>query len=218
MQSARLPVFTKSWLALVLAAFVLEVVLFAVFTTLPVSPSDANSLLNSTQGMLNRIGQESFAMKTLDIFANNVRIAAVEFVPGVGWYLFYLATSATSQILSALSVSTGIPSSFILLTLFISPHAWVELLAYAIAVAESVLLVVALTRRTVRAELSRAAASLILAALMLVFAAFLETITLELDLYGIVVAWAVVIVAAYPAYRIFRLLGPRKPASPRLYV
>jgi len=183
--------FDRRWLTLVLATFVFEVALFAVVSNVPLSPSDANSLLNDTRAILSQIENEPLMFNALDIFANNALIAVFEFVPFLGWIRFVEVTILTGQVISALASSSGVPASILLITTFLSPHSWVELMAYAVAIAESILMVYSAFAKRLKEELSRAAASFALVILMLMVAALLEAITVQYSIEGFVYAWAV---------------------------
>jgi uncharacterized membrane protein SpoIIM required for sporulation len=217
MEPARKPLFDVSWLKVVMVIFILEVALFAALSFVTLPADQANSLLNDTQGLVSQLQNDTLISKTVDIFVNNVRIALEEFVPGLGWYLFFGVTLTTGQIYSALGSSSGFPAAFLLITTFLSPHAWFELAAYAIAVAESVLLVVAVFRRSLRFEVRRAADAVLLVVSMLFFAAFLEAISIEYSFEGFAYGWAVVVVFAIPVYWLFRS-SRRRPVAPPTYV
>jgi uncharacterized membrane protein SpoIIM required for sporulation len=206
MEPARKPLFDRSWLKVVVVIFVLEVALFAALSFVTLPADQANSLLNDTQGLVSQMQNDSLISKTIDIFVNNVRIALEEFVPGFGWYLFFGVTVTTGQIYSALGSSSGVPAALLLITTFLSPHSWFELAAYAVALAESFFLVNAAVRRRLRAEVPRAASAVLLVVFMLFFAAFLEAISIEYSFEGFAYAWAVVVVAAFPLYWLFRNL------------
>jgi uncharacterized membrane protein SpoIIM required for sporulation len=209
----------RRWLILVVSIFVFEVALFAVVSSMPLSAAQTNSLLNDTQGVVTQMQNEPLAFKATDIFSNNAWIALFEFVPVFGWIRFFTVTFTTGQVISALASTSGVPAVLLLITTFLSPHAWIELMAYAVAVAESLLLVYALLRRRLRAEIPRAAESLALAFLMLLFAAFLEALTVQYSsatsLAGFGYAWVVavvVVLAFYWAWRKAR--GPSPPSTP----
>jgi uncharacterized membrane protein SpoIIM required for sporulation len=208
--ASRRPLFDRKWLILVLSIFVLEVAFFAVISSIPVSAAEADPLLNDTQGILAQIQNEPLALKAVDIFANNARIAVLEFVPFFGLVSFAEVTFSTGQVISALAYFSGVSAALLLVATFLSPHAWIELMAYAAAVAESVLLVYSASAGHLRAELSRAAASLALVMLMLMFAAFLEAITVEYSQDGFLYAWGVAIVAALAFYWLYHNARPKE--------
>ncbi len=196
--------FDRQWLVLVLVVFVVEIAFFTVVSATPLTAGQSDSILNGTQGILTEIENEPLALKAIDIFLNNAGIAVFEFIPITGWIKFYSVTLATGQVISALAASSGIPAPLLLITTFLSPHSWIELSAYAVAVAESLLLVYAIPKRRFRAELNRAVASVVLAMMLLFFAAFLEAITVQYDLIGFVYAWMVAVfvgLAIYAAWR-----------------
>jgi hypothetical protein len=216
MEPARRPLSNRTWLKAVVVIFVLEVATFGTLSFVALPADQASSLLNDTQGLVNQLQNDNLMAKTLDIFINNVRIALEEFIPGLGWYLFFGVTITTGQIYSALGSSSGVPASLLLLATFLSPHSWVELAAYAVAVAESFFFVIAAFRRNILSEFRRAAASIMLVISLLFFAAFLEAISIEYSFEGFAYAWAVVVVVALFAYWLGRRLR-RRPVTPPAY-
>jgi uncharacterized membrane protein SpoIIM required for sporulation len=211
----RRPLFDKRWFILVLATFVLEVALFAVVSSISLSSAQVTSLINGTQGTLTQIDNAPFAYKVVDIFSNNMEIASLEFVPVFGWIRFVTVTYSTAQVISALASSYGVPAALLLIVTFLSPHSWIELMAYAVAVAESVLLAYAVPARRLHAELFRAVASVPLVILMLMFAAFLEAITVQYgtvqnDFTGFGYAWGVAIAVGLALYLLHRRLRPSR--------
>ncbi|MGA1974502.1 MAG: stage II sporulation protein M [Conexivisphaerales archaeon] len=212
MMSSREPLFDRKWLILVLAVFVGQVALFAAFSTIKVPADQANSLLNDTKAIVAQMENEPLLLKALDIFLNNVSIALREFVPVLGWYIFYEATLTTGQIISSLAVSSGVPVSLLLITTFLSPHSYVEFMAYAVAVTESFLLAYSIPMRRLRAELPRAMSSLALAVFMLLFAALLESISIQYGFIGYAYAWGVLVLSVFPLYWLNRRLHWPAPA------
>jgi hypothetical protein len=213
MEPARRPLFDRSWLMAVLVVFILEVALFAALSFVALPADQASSLLNDTQGLVNQLQSDTLASKTVDIFVNNVWIAIQELIPVYGWNLFFQVTVTTGQIYSALGSSSGVPTSLLLVTTFLSPHSWFELLGYAVAVAESFFLVIAVFRRNLFFEVRRASAAILIVVSSLFFAAFLEAISIEYSFEGFAYAWAVVVVVAVSLYWLIRR-ARRRPAAP----
>jgi len=214
LEPARGQLFDNGWFKAVIVVFVLEVILFAALSFVVIPADQANSLLQDTQGLVSQLQNESLLSKTVVIFSNNVRIALEEFVPGLGWYMFIGVTLTTGEIYSALGFSSGVPAALLLVMTFLSPHSWFELAAYAVAVAESFFLVNAAVKRRLRDEVPRATIAVLLVVFMLFFAAFLESISIQYSYEGFLVAWAVVAVAAFPLYLLFRNLR-RLPVAPQ---
>jgi len=209
---AERQIFDRRWLILVLITYVVEIAFFAIVSLTPLSASQSNSILNGTSGALNQIQSEPFPFKVISIFLNNAGIMVLEFVPILGWIRFASVTLATGQVLSALGSTSGVPAAFLLIVTFLSPHSWIELSSYAVAVAESFLLLYAIPARRLRAEVSRAAMSFGLAMLLLIFAAFLESITLEFGLDGFAYAWVLAILIGLGLYLVWR--SQRRPPAP----
>jgi hypothetical protein len=109
------------------------------------------------------------------IFGNNFLITLIMFIPFagpiVGGYVFY----NTGVLIAALAVARNAPPIIVLLLLFLTPVAWLEFLAYSIAIAESVWLVRRILQRKAKRELVNASLFISICAVLLAVAAVTET-------------------------------------------
>jgi uncharacterized membrane protein SpoIIM required for sporulation len=195
---------TKRWALFVALIFVADLALFIASSLYPVPPSDVESVVNQAKGLVEGLSQAPLPVKVLLIFANNARIAVVEFVPVLGTIVFAVSSFTTGQVLSATAATTGIPSPLLVFAVFSSPHSWLELPAYALAAAQSLLLIYAAATRSFKFELRRTGVVMAIDMIVLFYAAFLESVTIELGLLGVPVAWVLLfpfLLGGYLAYR-----------------
>jgi|YelNatPaOPRAMG01_1025707.scaffolds.fasta_scaffold71582_2 hypothetical protein len=200
----------RRWLIAVVAVLALEVAIYVSMAAMPISSADAEELVKGARQLLEGVQGVSFVYQVLGIFTNNIRIAALEFVPALGWVIFLASATTTGRVLAALASSSQIPWQLIALSLFASPHAWLEFIAYSIAVTQGTFLIYSWRKKRLLFESLRTLFAILAVLIMLLFAAFLETITLSFGLSGDILGWALLLAAAYPAYRIAEAISPRR--------
>jgi hypothetical protein len=105
-------------------------------TLLPLDAETANFL--SDQIGQSIIENDTFTSLTVAIFVNNFRICLIMFIPVVGVVFGAVSLFSTGVAISALSIVQGTSSSFMLLSLMIGPIFWIEFIAYAMGMTESV--------------------------------------------------------------------------------
>ena len=99
----------------------------------------------------NQIGQtivenDDFTSLTIAIFVNNCRICLIMFIPIVGAAFGALSLFSTGVAINAISIVKGASSNFMLFSLMIGPIFWIEFIAYALGMTESVWLFRRLTQ------------------------------------------------------------------------
>ncbi|MEM3185171.1 MAG: stage II sporulation protein M [Conexivisphaerales archaeon] len=175
----------------VIGLFVLQVVASIAIMNTPITQSQASSL-NSTFGTLTSpiYSNPTLLGKATLIFSHNLLIAGIEFIPGIGWALFALSTYETARVVQAIALTSSSSASHInaqvlFLSLFILPHSWLELPAYAIAIMESFYLVYAIRSHSVTSEVNRAILVFIFVAVELFVAAIFEAAELIMPVYAL---------------------------------
>ena len=168
------------------ALFVFELAIIILVSTSSFLPSEMSTYekqYNSTTVVLN----QSAAGQEAAIFSNNLRVAMYEMVPLVGAAVFGLSLYETARIVEVIGIVQGKGVGIALGTLFFLPSTWLELPAYAIAVAEGFYLASAIARgfrsgwvKLVR-EIRFLVASVFLVALVLVVAATFEVTEIQLE-------------------------------------
>jgi uncharacterized membrane protein SpoIIM required for sporulation len=156
-------------LGIYIAVFVVLTVIMGYASTVSMPQSEAISLYQQIS---------SISPTTLGIYENNIKVALIEFVPGFGpiygvlsAYDTGLIVSATGQIPNA--TTTG-PESFVILLL--TPIFWMEFSCYALAVEESISIIVSLVKKDfLKEEWKWLFGSLLFVAAVLLISARLES-------------------------------------------
>lgn len=113
------------------------------------------------------------------IFGNNFLICLAMFVPFLGPIIGFFALYNTGIYVAASSISLGLHPIIGFLSLLILPIFWLEFLAYSIALAESVWLIMKATQGKLRSELPKTCILIAICALILVTAAIIEIILIS---------------------------------------
>jgi hypothetical protein len=128
---------------LMTALFVIEIGAIIVISNLPFFPGEfsfTQSQYNSIKPLVNQSALGQLA----GIFANNFMVVVRELIPVIGPVVFSLSIYETARIVEVIAISQGVGVGAALGTLFLLPHTYLELPAYAIAVTESGYLVYAI--------------------------------------------------------------------------
>ncbi len=157
--------------------FVIEVILLFVFSAVPISKSYQNKLVSSFNSLAGPIYNQSYPMMVYSIASHNLEVATSEIIPVVGPAEFVLSSSITAITAETLGKSEGVsvPGPLIMFALFILPDTWIELVAYSVAVAESIMLLLAIFGKSLKHEIKRAVYVWIFIVIDLVVAASLES-------------------------------------------
>jgi len=151
---------------------VLSIVLMTIGSLLPISPQNAHLIVDQ----LNQTITQNQASGTLPqaIFLNNYRVCLIMFIPIFGIAFGFLSFFATGYALGGISLLQGVPPLQNLSLLLITPHTWLEFIAYAIAVSESIWLLRRLMQKRL-SELKNTAILIGVCAGLLALAAIVET-------------------------------------------
>ena len=175
----------KRWY-FIAALFVIEIALIIFVSNSAFFPGE----LASTQQQYNSIKpvlNQSALGQVASIFANNFRVAILELIPIGGPTIFALSIYETARIVEVIGISNGEGLFLALGTLFFLPSTWLELPAYAIAVAESGYLLYAIFAGFRNGwgafikELRFLAVNLILIAGVLIVAAIFEVTEIQIE-------------------------------------
>lgn len=155
------------------AVLVVALVITAVGTLIPVDKQQANQIDKDINQTRTTLGDQGIL--TQYIFGNNFLICLLMFVPVIGPLLGLFIMFNTGVAISAIATAEGFPSSLAYISLFLTPHFWLEYAAYSTAMAASVWLFWRLiTRRGLR-EVRVTCIFISICAVLLVAAAFVET-------------------------------------------
>jgi len=169
----------RTRILVLLVAFVLCFAITASGAVSAIGASEAQDLtgqFNNLDELLNTAGLEF-------IFGNNLKHCLIMFVPGAGPFYGGFVLYSTGRVLAALGETESVSPLALLVALFIYPHAWLEYVSYSLAISESFWLVFALVKfglRGFRGEVSTAAKTIAVCAVLLLLAAFAEMYIISL--------------------------------------
>ncbi len=163
-------------LLLMLGVFAVELVVFVSGLVTPLSSGEQQIIANQTTTQFAPIQSASLQEQVVFIFSHNLLIALAEMVPVFGAFLFVYSVHFTGLVTQAIVAEKNLPGLAGLI-LFIFPYTFVELSAYAIAVASGVMLIwAAIMKRLVR-ELKVFAIEVVVIVAVLFTAAAMEAAT-----------------------------------------
>jgi uncharacterized membrane protein SpoIIM required for sporulation len=157
-------------------AFGIELLIFFGAMLIPISASQQQQLVNQANNLLGPASNQGSLQLFASILDNNLRVALLEMIPGIGAALFGASMFTTGQVVQALAISNNAPGPLLGLLLFFFPFAIIELSAYAIAVASGTLLIVAWRRKKLRQELGAFMLEVSVVVFALILAAAMETV------------------------------------------
>jgi hypothetical protein len=109
------------------------------------------------------------------IFGNNFYICFLMFIPFLGPILGFYAFYNTGRVIGAVAIAEGADPATIFMAIFILPFAWLEYIAYSIAISQSFWLTLRIFRRKAKMELIKTCMFIVLCAIILIIAAVIET-------------------------------------------
>ena len=160
--------------------FVFEIIILFVLSAITIPASLGKTLKSSFNSVAGKIYNQSYPNMVFSIFSHNLEIATGEIVPVVGPAYFTLSAGVTSITAAYVGKAKDLSGPLIMLNLFILPDTWLELPSYAIAAAESIMLIIALLNHSFKKELKRALFVWIFIAIELFTAASIESGVLKL--------------------------------------
>lgn len=154
-------------------AFVASLVITLAGALSSMSTSEAQEISEEVKEMLPSL------MSVSAIFANNLLHCLIMFTPVLGpLYAFYVLYS-TGRVLAALAIVYEINPGALFGLTFLSPYAWIEYAAYALAISQSVWLILGIAYRRFKAEAKNTAISIAVSTLLLLSAAIIEMALLQ---------------------------------------
>jgi len=189
--------FAKRGLALCLILFLVELALLVLVSSAPFFPGEQSLYTGQAKSLGGLVQNSTTPQLALEIFSNNYKIALEEMIPGFGALLFAISLYATARVTKAIAIDDKVPALSLVLLLFILPHSWIELPAYAVATAEGLYLLAAIVRTArfvgptrdwgrLRIEAWQLALNLIIVTVMLAVAAVFESVEIALGDYALI--------------------------------
>jgi len=121
---------------LILALFVIETGAIIVISNLPFFPGEFSFTQNQYNSIKPIVDQSALG-QLAGIFANNFMVVVRELIPVIGPATFALSIYETARLVEVIAITNGDGVGAALGTLFLLPHTYLELPAYAVAVTES---------------------------------------------------------------------------------
>jgi hypothetical protein len=161
----------RVWVVAFLAAFV---IVMAIGASMPMSPAEAKTIYNQLQNGVQYTD-------TVDmIFGHNFFLTMIMFTPFVGPIFGVFSSFSTRFALEAIAIKKSVSTGLLFGSLFLYPHVWLELIAYSLAMSQSVFLAIAMAKGRFRKELVRTCVIVTVCALILLLVAVFEVIVIFL--------------------------------------
>ena len=127
--------FAKRGLALCLILFVVEVGLLFLVSSAPFFPGEQSFYTGEANSLGSLVQNSTTPQLAVEIFTNNYKIALEEMIPLFGVLLFAISLYVTARVTEAIAIQDKVSALSVVLLLFLLPHSWIELPAYAVATA-----------------------------------------------------------------------------------
>jgi len=142
---------------------------------LPIDPEEAQGTSGEFSELEKLFREASPFLRVALIYGNNLFHSLVMFTPFVGPFYGLYVLFSTGRVIAAVAFTEGVNPFSLLIYTFIFPHAWFEYVAYGIALSESFWFTLMILRRRFREELANVFKAISVCALLLLFAALIET-------------------------------------------
>jgi uncharacterized membrane protein SpoIIM required for sporulation len=168
------------------ALFIIEVAAIIIISNLPFLPGELSFTQNQYNSIKPIVSQGAFGQLAA-IFVNNFMVVIRELLPVIGPAVFALSIYETARIVEVIAIANGDGVAAALGTLFLLPHTYLELPAYAIAVTESGYLAYGIAAGFSRGwaifvrELRFLVVSIVLTAGVLIVAAIFEVTEIQIE-------------------------------------
>ena len=157
----------------IIITFIISFIITAAATLTPLEEQEAKEISDELNQTVDLMRQKNLLLQF--IFGNNFMITLIMFVPVFGplfgGYVFY----NTGALIGAVSGAQHFNPILGFFSLFLMPVAWLEFLAYATAIAESVWLIRRIIQRRGKHEIVNASKFISICAVILLVAAVIET-------------------------------------------
>jgi len=183
-KSAVEMLFDKGRLTFVIAVLVAELALFILAIVVPADTSLRQQLV--TQGLQSLPSTNTSADALVGLFvANNLRVALLEMIPAVGFFLLPLSIFTSGVIIQGIAVSKAVSPVVVAISYMLLPFTFVELAAYAVAFVSGTMVFVAWRRKRLHREAMVFLLEVVEVAVILTVAAAMEAITIVNPIAGL---------------------------------
>lgn len=185
----------------------MEIGIFFAGLLTPLGASTQQALANQANSTFGGVLGGSAPQVAVSIFAHNLSIALLEMVPAAGALMFAFSMYSTGLAAQALVAAQGLPTSYGAV-IFVFPYSLVELSAYSVAIVSGTMLLVAWRRGRFRRELKVFVLEGATVAAILLVAAAMETVTVDVS---VVAGFALWLPTGMALAAIIILAGRRRP-------
>ena len=116
--------------------FVLEAAFFFWVANQPLSPDEMAVYSQGISNLRDQIQSSSPLGLFVQIFLNNFRASLAMYPPVLGQLYFVLIGYNTARTIQVIAIQSNLSPTYVLTRLYMVPHTWVELSAYALATTE----------------------------------------------------------------------------------
>jgi len=160
----------------ILTALICTIILYAIFVIGSITPVD----INMAQDMINEFRDLVAGINSaFDIFLNNFTISLLMAIPAIGVIIGGWIVYNTGLIISSFASLEGISVALLLILPIITIYGVLEFIGYGAMMSESILLIYAIRRKGLRAELKILPIIILISAGILGLAAVIEFSLLE---------------------------------------
>jgi len=156
----------------IVLVFVAIAIVTSIGTLVPISMEDATNIENEVSQTVTSLEQIGGLVPY--VFGNNLMIALIMFVPILGPIFGGYVLFNTGTIVAARAIALGYPPTLTFLSLFLTPVAWLEFIAYSTAIASSIWLSVRIFQRNGKHEIVHTAEFIATVAVLLLVGALVE--------------------------------------------
>ena len=146
----------------------------------PLSSEEANAIGEETDQTWETLENMHSIQRSAFIFGNNFMICLIMFVPIVGPIFGCYVLYSTGVVIAAASIVEGVNPLLVFIFLFVFPFAWLEFIAYSVALAGSFWLTWRIIQRRFRSEIVTTCIFISICAVTLLLAAFIEIAIISL--------------------------------------
>ncbi|MEM0216644.1 MAG: stage II sporulation protein M [Candidatus Bathyarchaeia archaeon] len=167
---------------IIIVFFILSIVITIFGALTPLSTDQAQQINQEMENLINILSDVGVLSKTTYIFGNNFMLCLSFFTPFVGPLIGVFVLYNTGVVIAAQSMSLGVSPTLTFMLLLIFPFAWMEFMAYSVAMTQSLWLTMWILKRQLRKgrEIVDTCIMISICAVVLLAAAFIETMFLEL--------------------------------------
>lgn len=171
---------TAKRIYMIIVFFILSIIITSFGTLTPLSMDQAQQINQEMENLMETLTDVGTLGETTYIFGNNFMLCLSFFTPFIGPFIGFFVLYNTGAVIAAQSMSVGVSPILTFMLLLVFPFAWMEFMAYSIAMTQSLWLTRWILKRQWRKEIINTCIMISICAIVLLVAAFIETAFLEL--------------------------------------